>query len=129
MTRILLDTHAFLWFVSNDEHLSAHARSCIEDGANEIHLSVASVWEMAIKTGLGRLQLERPLNEIIEIETRTNRLQILPVDANHALAVADLPHHHRDPFDRLIAAQSRLMQLELVSIDQIFDRYGVRRIW
>jgi PIN domain nuclease of toxin-antitoxin system len=124
---LLLDTHAFLWWVADDPRLSARARRAIAD-ANCL-LSVASCWEMSIKAALGRLDVPRPVSRFLQEQLEVNAFRILPVALEHAAAVADLPFHHRDPFDRLLAAQARHDDLAIVSADPVFRKYGVRRVW
>ena len=92
-------------------------------------LSVASIWEMSIKAGLGKLHLTIPIAELIAMQERENELTVLDVRQEHALAVQLLPNHHRDPFDRMLIAQCRIEGLELVSADAVLDKYGVRRMW
>jgi PIN domain nuclease of toxin-antitoxin system len=127
--RLLLDTHAFLWFVADDVRLSTKARRRIEDGRNETFLSIASVWEMAIKIGLGKLRLEDDLGGVLEHGARENRIASLAITKPHAIAVAELPDLHRDPFDRMLVAQARLEEMVLIGRDPVFDGYGIRRIW
>lgn len=130
--KLLLDTHAFLWFVADDVRLSAKARRRIQDGRNEAFLSIASVWEMAIKVGLGKLRLEDDLGSVLERGARENRIASLAITKPHAIAVAGLPglpDLHRDPFDRLLVAQARLEEMVLIGRDPVFDGYGIRRIW
>jgi PIN domain nuclease of toxin-antitoxin system len=127
--RFLLDTHAFLWFMSGDSRLSRKALRTMESGANELILSAASVWEMAIKSRLGRLILPKPLEDYIN-EKREGGIQILPVDWTHASRTESLPDHHRDPFDRLLIAQSLVEHLPLVTADKTFHRYkGLKILW
>ncbi len=127
--RLLLDTHAFLWFFAGHRSLSRKARSAIESERNQKYLSVASVWEMAIKHSLGKLRLGLPLREAITSGADECGLILLSVNADHALAVTDLPFFHDDPFDRLLIAQARVDDLRLVSRDAAFDGYGVSRVW
>ena len=124
---LLLDTHAFLWWVADDPRLSARARRAIT-GATCL-LSVASCWEMAIKAGLGRLEIPRPVGRFFQEQLEVNGFQVLPLALEHAAAVAELPFHHRDPFDRVLAAQARHDDLAIVSADPVFRKYGVRRVW
>jgi PIN domain nuclease of toxin-antitoxin system len=124
---LLLDTHAFLWWIADDPRLTADARRAI--AANPCLLSVASCWEMAIKAGLGKLEIPRPVGRFIHQQLEANGFTVLPVSLEHAAAVADLPFHHRDPFDRLLAAQARSDALRIVSADATFRKYGVRRVW
>lgn len=127
--RALLDTHSFLWFVSADPKLSSKAEGLISEGANELLLSVASVWEVAIKVSLGRLPLAAPVHEFIPEQLRRNWIDLLPIEASHTFEVARLPFHHRDPFDRLLIAQALVENLPIVSADSAFDDYKVERIW
>ncbi len=127
--RLLLDTHTFLWFVSGDGRLSARARRRIEDPAHDKLLSVASVWEIAIKLSLGKLALSVSLDALIQDGAIDNGIAMLDVRTEHALAVAHLPWHHRDPFDRLLVAQASVDALTLLSADAALDRYAVARIW
>ncbi len=126
--KLLLDTHAFLWFASGSKELSARARRAIENPAHIAYLSVASAWEMAIKLSLGKLTLGVPLDDLIERGVRTGIVE-LAVRRAHVLGVATLPWHHRDPFDRLLVSQALVEGLQLVSADVALDRYPVRRLW
>ncbi len=125
---LLVDTHAFLWFVAGDTRLSSAARRAIEAADGQWWLSAASVWEMAIKCSLGRLTLPAPANEYIADKVRRG-LRVLAVEWAHAAAVEALPFHHRDPFDRLIVAQARAERLAVVTKDRVFADYGVRVVW
>lgn len=125
---LLVDTHAFLWFMTGDGRLSAAARQAMEDASAGWCLSAASVWEMAIKSSLGRLTLPAAATEYIAGKVQAG-LIVLPVDWSHAAAVEGLPHHHDDPFDRLIIAQAQAEGLSLVTRDALFRDYGVRVIW
>ena len=129
MSRFLLDTHAFLWFAGGDSKLTDRARALIEDKTNECAFSVASVWEIAIKSSLGRLELARPLESLLRAAESEHAIKIRPVVASHALAVQSLPRRHGDPFDRLPAAVCRAESLEIISADQHFDHYEIRRVW
>src|SRR5262245_57878951 len=104
---LLLDTHSFLWFVTGSLNLSRQARTLIEDPANQPLLSVASLWEMAIKIGLGRLTVEPPFETFISRQLELNGFDLLPIQLRHVAAVITLPFHHRDPFDRLLIAQAQ----------------------
>jgi len=127
--RLLLDTHAFLWFVAGDSALSRRARRQIEAPKNERFLSLASLWEIAIKHSLGRLTLAIPLSQLVERGAENNGVQLLAIERAHVVAVADLPFHHRDPFDRLLVAQAMSHDLAIVGRDEAFDAYPVTRIW
>ena len=126
--RVLLDTHAFLWFIADDARLSARARTAIGD-ASEAFLSLASCWEMAIKVSVGKLTLATPIERFLPEHLAVNGIQLLDIDLADTLAVARLPFHHRDPFDRLLVAQARHEKLTVVSADPVFRKYGVKRIW
>jgi PIN domain nuclease of toxin-antitoxin system len=127
--RLLLDTQAFLWFVLNDLRLSATARALLTDPNNELLISPASYWEIAIKVSIGKYQVPWPFQDFIDDQIAQNQLTILPITTAHAAAVIPLPFHHRDPFDRLIVAQALVEGIPLVSADPIFDAYGVARLW
>jgi PIN domain nuclease of toxin-antitoxin system len=124
--KLLLDTHIFIWWADQSEKLSPAALSALEDEANELLLSVASVWEMQIKIQLRKLKLSLPLNELVKIQQETNDLTISPVTLTHVLALDALPFHHKDPFDRLLIAQSLKEDLTLVSADARFSAYAVK---
>jgi len=127
--KFLLDTHAFLWFISGDTALSKTARSAIEDENNDVFISPASLWEIAIKVSLKKLTLKAPFDELIPTELAENEIELLGISVAHLALVASMPFHHRDPFDRLIAAQAKIEQMTLVSIDAAFDAYNVTRLW
>ena len=127
--RVLLDTHAFLWFVLNDPSLSPIDRDLIIDPLNEIFLSPATHWEIAIKISIGKYQLPGPFESWINIQIQTNDFQILPIEVAHTAIVTTLPFHHKDPFDRLLISQSLVEKTSIISIDGIFDSYGVSRLW
>jgi|SRR5882672_882903 len=127
--RLLLDTHAFLWFIMGDSRLSSAARAAIENPADEKLLSVGSLWEMAIKVSLGKLTLAEPFPQIIPRELKRNGFQLLPMSLAHASHVSSMPFHHRDPFDRLLVAQAMEESLVVLSADTHFDLYGIKRFW
>lgn len=127
--KLLLDTHAFLWFVWDDAKLGANAKTVIEDSSNVKFLCVASCWEIAIKASLGKLRLDSPSAEFISRELIANGFHLLSISLAHATSVETLPFDHRDPFDRLLVAQAVAEQMTLVSRDSIFDAYGVPRSW
>jgi PIN domain nuclease of toxin-antitoxin system len=126
---LLVDTHAFLWFLAGHRLLSRRARAAIESERNQKYLSAASVWEMAIKHSLGRLRLGLPLREAVMSGADECGLILLSVNPDHALAVADLPLLHDDPFDRLLVAQARVDDLRLVTRDPAFENYGITTLW
>lgn len=127
--RVLVDTHVFLWFIEDSPQLSLTAKALIEDGANEILLSVGSLWEMAIKASLSKLQLGGPFGPYVAEQLRVNSIELLDITLEHAAAVAALPLHHRDPFDRLLVAQALVEAIPLVSADTLLDAYPVSRVW
>jgi PIN domain nuclease of toxin-antitoxin system len=127
--KLLLDTHAFLWFVIGSANLSGKARVLIENPANENLISVASLWEMAIKASLGKLILSSPFNELIPQQLNLNGIGLLDIRIDHLSLVTRLPFRHRDPFDRLLTAQAITEQVPVVSGDAEFDQYGITRLW
>jgi PIN domain nuclease of toxin-antitoxin system len=127
--RLLLDTHAFLWWVGDSDELSRRARRAIADPGNECWLSLASCWEMSIKLSLGKLRLPAPIESFIPDQMSENRFRPMGIEFRHVTRVSGLRFHHRDPFDRLLAAQALEEGLALVTRDPIFRRYGVKRIW
>lgn len=127
--RLLLDTHAFLWFITADPQLSSAAETAIREPGSSVFLSIASVWEIAIKVNLGKLPIPLPLDMFIPEQLRLNRVTLLPIEMQHAFEVSRMALHHRDPFDRIIIAQAQVEGLELVSADAMFDPYPIRRLW
>ncbi|MDO9534823.1 MAG: type II toxin-antitoxin system VapC family toxin [Bacillota bacterium] len=127
--KALLDTHTFLWWITDDPQLSSKARQIISDTENTIYLSAASGWEMAIKARLGKIKLPENLSEFLFEQMSANAIRELPVKMNHALHVYTLPIHHRDPFDRLLISQSQLEILPLITMDRLFSKYKVSVLW
>jgi len=121
--RLLLDTHAFLWWLDDDRKLSPAARDAIRDTHAIVHVSAASIWEIAIKTKLGRLDVQDS-NVVAEIEA--NGFTELVITARHAQSAGALPRHHDDPFDRMLIAQARIEDLVLVTHDHRLRRYGIQ---
>jgi len=126
--KLLLDTHTFLWFVNDNPKLSNHLKDLIEDTNNTSYLSVASLWEMSIKFNLGKLTLDPNYEEFVEREVTTSTIQLLNIELEHLRINSTLPFHHRDPFDRLIIAQSIVEDIPIVSVDSAFDKYSVALI-
>ena len=126
--RILLDTHALLWFYLGDPQLSATARRLIEDPGNTKLVSPASYWELAIKISLGNYLLRESYDDFIQHAISDNGFVILPVEPKHTAALISLPHHHKDPFDRLMVAQARVEGIPVVSADSLLDPYGITRL-
>lgn len=125
--RLILDTHAFLWFVLKDSKLSPAAIALISDLSNEVLISPASYWEIAIKVSLGKYQIPGSFQIWIERQLLINSFETLPIQIAHAAKVAALPFHHRDPFDRLLIAQALTENIPIISVDNRFDQYSVER--
>ena len=126
----LLDTSSLLWFVSGDSRLSASASNLLRDADSVIYLSVASIWELAIKSNLGRgLELPQPFPIFIDQALEIERFRLLNITVSHLKRVADLPLFHRDPFDRLLIAQSLVENIPVISNDRAFDAYQIQRVW
>lgn len=127
--KAMLDTHTFLWWIANDPQLSQRARQVMEDGATELFLSAASGWEMAIKSRIGKLKLPDDLHSFVAEQVRINAIEVLPIKMIHALHVHALPDYHRDPFDRLLVAQSQIEKMPILTGDPQIARYAVTVIW
>ncbi|MGE3725457.1 MAG: type II toxin-antitoxin system VapC family toxin [Candidatus Sericytochromatia bacterium] len=124
----LLDTHALIWFLEGNKQIPLGLQTLIRDPEEHIFVSLISFWEMAIKIQLGKLQLPESLEEMLADTVRV-KIAILPLRPEHILALQSLPLHHRDPFDRILLAQSQSESLTLISRDAAFDAYGVIRLW
>ena len=127
--RVLIDTHVFIWWTSDVKKLSSRVHDLLLDPSTEAILSVVSIWEMQIKLSLGKLQFRTDLSELVDDEISRNRIELLPLSLSHIYALSYLPNHHRDPFDRILIAQSMDEDLQILSIDEKFDAYGVNRLW
>ncbi len=127
--RVMLDTSSFLWFISGSSRLSGKARKLIENFDNELVLSAASLWEMAIKVSIGKLEMFRQFDKFIPEKLEENEIQILNVEIVHLSEMVKLPFYHRDPFDRLIIAQSIYESLPLIACDSVFKEYQIDIIW
>ena len=127
--KLLLDTHTFIWWDSEPQRLSQQVLKMCQDPDNVLLASVASLWEMQIKLQLGKLKLNKPLTELVSGQQAINNIEILDVKLEHVLALAKLPSHHKDPFDRLLIAQADIEEAILVSKDQIFTEYEVKVVW
>jgi PIN domain nuclease of toxin-antitoxin system len=127
--RALLDTNSFLWFIGGSDRLSVDAKNAIADPQNHLILSVASLWEIAIKVGLGKLDLLQPYGQLIPQQLEENDIAILSIEIGHLNKLIDLPFHHRDPFDRLIIAQALTEGIPVISSDAAFSPYAVKLIW
>lgn len=127
--KVLLDTHTFIWWDSEPLRLSPQGLNVCQDSENILLVSVASLWEMQIKLQLGKLKLHIPLAELVSAQQQVNKIVILEVKLDHIMALAELPPHHRDPFDRLLIAQANTEKAILLSKDPIFAEYPVRVLW
>ncbi len=127
--RLLLDIHAFLWFILDDLKLSGTARVLISRPDNIVEISPATYWEIAIKISLKKYALPEPYETFMERELKANDFRILPIEPRHTAILADLPFHHRDPFDRLLVAQAKSEEIPLVSADKAIDSYPITRLW
>jgi PIN domain nuclease of toxin-antitoxin system len=127
--KLLLDTHAFLWWVAGDPQLSDRARDLIADGSNEVLFSVASAWEIVVKTSIGRLWLGDDPKTFIDEQLEANAFGVLPIHLRHALVIAGLPDLHRDPFDRMLVAQAMSEEISILSGDQHVAAYPVDVVW
>lgn len=125
----LLDTNAFLWFISGSDRLSSKARNYIADFENDLVISAASLWEIAIKTSLGKLELLSPFDQLISSQLEKNAIAILSIELTHLTKTIDLEFHHRDPFDRLIIAQGITEKIPIITSDAVFTKYPVDIIW
>ena len=124
--KILVDTHIFLWAITDDHRLSAENSTVYLDNSNKLYLSVASVWEMLIKCGLGKLPLPKPASRYILKQMEKNRVEMLTIRAAHLTQLESLPPIHRDPFDRMMVAQASAEGMPIMSADPALRRYGVR---
>lgn len=127
--KLLLDSHAFAWMHDEPKKLSTPATSAIKDPANQVFLSVASVWELQIKIKLGKFSLSDKLENVIAQQRQTNNLLLLSVQLSHALHLENLPLHHKDPFDRMLVAQTVVENLRIITADRQFSVYGVATLW
>jgi PIN domain nuclease of toxin-antitoxin system len=123
--RVLLDSHAFLWWCSDDPRLPPRIRRAITAHSTACWLSHASVWELAIKVSLGKLKLGRPVDAFVREQCELNAFQLLPIEFRHVCRVESLDWHHRDPFDRLLVAQALIEDMALATVDRDMARYGV----
>ena len=126
--KLLLDTHTFLWFLDDSPQLSQKGKALLE-ADNELLLSIASLWEIAIKLRLGKLTVAVPIEVLMTQQLTQNDIEILPITVTPLIVVSTLPLHHRDPFDRLLIAQALVEQMPIVSADPAFDAYPVQRLW
>ena len=127
--KILLDTHAFLWLVMDDPMLSDTAKKLFLDAENEILLSAVTGFEISVKFSIGKLELSEPPDKFIQNRVVKNYLSVLPITLPHTLKLADLPFHHRDPFDRLLVAQAIIENVPILTRDPLFSEYDCQVIW
>lgn len=127
--KFLLDTEAWLWSLTEPERMNDESLSLVADRANTLYLSAASSWEIAIKHAIGKLPLPEPPGTYVPSRMATLGIHALPIEHVHALRVAELPMHHRDPFDRLIIAQSQIERLPVITADRMFREYDVTIVW
>lgn len=127
--KLLLDTHVFLWWVSDEGKISQSARNHIASGKNEVYFSAVSSWEISIKSSLDKIVLKTPIDEFIPEQLVSCNFRPLPIEVAHTVAVAELPDHHRDPFDRLLVAQSVVEKMSLVSNDSALSQYDIDLVW
>ncbi|GFE72083.1 type II toxin-antitoxin system VapC family toxin [Chroococcus sp. FPU101] len=127
--KLLLDTHTFVWFIEGNLNLSVGARNLIEDQRNQRFLSMASLWEMSIKVSLSKLELKMTFTELVKREVYGNAIKLLEIQPEHLDELAKLPFHHKDPFDRLIIAQSLVEQIPVLTKDSAFVNYPVTVLW
>ena len=127
--KLLLDTHTFIWWDSDPSQIPANTLSLMQQSSNQLLVSIASLWEIQIKTQLGKLILQTPLTEIVSHQQTENGVILLSITLLHILELNNLPWHHKDPFDRLLIAQCRYEAATLVSRDQIFKQYNCQIIW
>lgn len=127
--RVLLDSHAFLWYIGNDPQLSKSAELHITASA-EAFVSVATLWELSLKHSLGKLTLDQPPDQFFTDHLDKNSFLVLPIEPDHIYLAASLPQSdHKDPFDRVLVAQSKIESLGLISSDRKLDQYGIQRVW
>ena len=123
--QLLIDTHVLIWFLEGNKSLSKPHRQIISDSQNDVFVSIASLWEIAVKISLGKLTLAKPLADVIK-QIAVENIEVLPILPKHTLQVSTLPFHHRDPFDRIIVAQSQVENLPIVTNDIEFNHYGIK---
>jgi len=127
--KVLLDTHALLWLIADDDRLSENARQIFLNTANRLFFSAASLWELCIKKSLGKISLKNGWLQTIQEEMELNTIQWLPIEMTHCAEVAEMPFHHRDPFDRMLIAQAITEDMHLLSRDSRLSDYAIERIW
>lgn len=126
---ILLDTQVFLWLCIDSSSLSSKAKKLFLAKENDFYLSIASIWEMAIKVSIGKLKLPQSVNGFVLNQLQQNSISILNIEFRHVASIENFPFHHRDPFDRLLISQALEEKIPILSSDTIFDSYQVKRLW
>ena len=127
--KLLVDAHALIWAVDDPSKLGRQAVTALQDPGNDLILSAGTIWEIAIKVGLGKLSLSMPYREWMNQAITDLGMAVLPITVEYADAQGNLPRHHGDPFDRLLVAQAQVENMALVSADSGFDPYGINRLW
>ena len=127
--KVLLDTHALLWLIADDDRLSENARQIFLNSENRLFFSAASLWELCIKKSLGKISLKNGWFQTIQEEMEINTIQWLPIELTHCAEVAEMPFHHRDPFDRMLIAQATVEGMQLLSRDSRLSDYAIERVW
>lgn len=127
--KYLIDTHTFLWIIEDNKNLTNKVRTIYLDNSNDIYLSVASIWEMAIKISLNKLSIQGQLVKFIDRHAVENNIRLLSIQPHHVFPIENLPFHHKDPFDRILLSQCIQEKMHLLSKDKEFDKYGINRIW
>ena len=127
--KVLLDTNAFLWLITDDDRLSENARQTFLNPENSLFFSAASLWEICIKKSLGKISLKDGWFQTIQEEMEINTIQWLPIEMTHCAEVTELPFHHRDPFDRMLIAQAIMEEMKLMSRDSRLSKYPIELIW
>ncbi len=127
--KYLIDTHTFLWIIEDSQNLTDKVKKIYLDNSNEIYLSVASLWEMAIKISLKKLTVSNHLSTFIDKHAIENNIRLLDVQPHHVIPIEELPNHHKDPFDRLLVCQCIQEKMVLLSKDKALDKYAIKRIW
>jgi len=127
--KLLLDTHVWIWLLTDPDRLSGAARSALLAPDNQLHLSSASTWEISVKAAAGRLELDGSPASLLQEAIVASGVVALPIEHSHALQTGRLPRHHRDPFDRMLVAQAQVERLTLVSADRQFADYEVEVLW
>lgn len=126
---LLFDMHSFVWWADEPDKLSRAALAALEDENNRLFLSDVSIWEMQIKIQIGKMKLKMPLRDLIDSQQQNNEIEILPIATEHILELDNLPFHHKDPFDRLLIAQSIVEDFTIVTVDSEFPAYSAKLLW